>query len=247
MNDTQPKKRLKRPPRLYFNLRSPFSWMGLRQLEERFPQAPDVIEYYPYWDPDEKTVAALEERDSGFHYTQMSKAKHLYILQDTKRLSARFGYTMAWPIDIDPWWERPHLAWLKARHLGREREFYTAVTAARWERGENICDAEVLRRVAESAGFDGDEMLAAADDPELRAEGVDALAAAYDDDVFGIPYFKVGRHRFWGLDRVDAFLDELIPALEKAAESAPATPQEVPADLLNRVGAYDSDSAGGCG
>ncbi|AQW46948.1 2-hydroxychromene-2-carboxylate isomerase [Streptomyces violaceusniger] len=243
---------MKRPPRLYFNLRSPFSWMGLKRLEERFPQAPEVIEYYPYWDPDERTRAALEERDSGFHYTQMSKAKHLYILQDTKRLSTRFGYTMSWPVDIDPWWELPHLAWLKARHLGRERDFYAAVSAARWERGENICDTEVLHRVAEAAGLDGDEMVAAAHDPALRAEGVDALAAAYDDDVFGIPYFKVGRHRFWGLDRVDGFLDELIPALRKAgvdvAEPMPeAIDDQVPAALLERVGAYDSDSAGGCG
>ncbi len=243
---------MKRRPRLYFNLRSPFSWMGLKRLEERFPQAPEVIEYYPYWDPDEKTRAALEERDSGFHYTQMSKAKHLYILQDTKRLSTRYGYTMSWPVDIDPWWELPHLAWLKARHLGRERDFYAAVSAARWERGENICDTEVLHRVAEAAGFDGDEMVAAAHDPALRAEGVDALAAAYDDDVFGIPYFKVGRHRFWGLDRVDGFLDELIPALRKAgvdvAEPMPeALDDQVPAALLERVGAYDSDSAGGCG
>ncbi|MFE2446807.1 2-hydroxychromene-2-carboxylate isomerase [Streptomyces sp. NPDC021218] len=243
---------MKRPPRLYFNLRSPFSWMGLKRLEERFPQAPEVIEYYPYWDPDEKTRAALEDRDSGFHYTQMSKAKHLYILQDTKRLSTRYGYTMSWPVDIDPWWELPHLAWLKARHLGRERDFYAAVSAARWERGENICDIEVLHRVAEAAGFDGDEMVAAAHDPALRAEGVDALAAAYDDDVFGIPYFKVGRHRFWGLDRVDGFLDELIPALRKAgvdvAEPVPeAIDDQMPAALLERVGAYDSDSAGGCG
>ncbi|MGW3431705.1 DsbA family protein [Streptomyces melanosporofaciens] len=243
---------MKRPPRLYFNLRSPFSWMGLKRLEERFPQAPEVIEYYPYWDPDEKTRAALEDRDSGFHYTQMSKAKHLYILQDTKRLSTRYGYTMSWPVDIDPWWELPHLAWLKARHLGRERDFYAAVSAARWERGENICDTEVLHRVAEAAGFDGDEMVAAAHDPALRAEGVDALAAAYDDDVFGIPYFKVGRHRFWGLDRVDGFLDELIPALRKAgvdvAEPVPeAIDDQMPAALLERVGAYDSDSAGGCG
>ncbi|MGV9853793.1 DsbA family protein [Streptomyces sp. NPDC003442] len=243
---------MKRRPRLYFNLRSPFSWMGLKRLEERFPQAPEVIEYYPYWDPDEKTRAALEERDSGFHYTQMSKAKHLYILQDTKRLSTRFGYTMSWPVDIDPWWEVPHLAWLKARHLGREREIYAAVTAARWERGENICDTEVLHRVAEAAGFDGDEMVAAVHDPALRAEGVAALAAAYDDDVFGIPYFKVGRHRFWGLDRVDSFLDELIPALRKAGVDvaepvAESADDQMPAALLERVGGYDSDSAGGCG
>ncbi|GAA2489682.1 hypothetical protein GCM10010406_27320 [Streptomyces thermolineatus] len=213
---------MRRPPRLYFSFRSPFSWMALRRLEERFPQAPEVIDYYPFWGPDKVTEAALEERGSGMHYVQMSKAKHLYILQDTKRLSQQFGYRMTWPVDIDPWWELPHLAWLQARRLGRAQDFYRAVTEARWERGENVCEPEVLHRIAEAAGFDGDAMVAAVDDPEIRAEGADALAAAYDDDVFGIPYFKVGPHRFWGVDRLDAFLDALATALEKAAARAAA-------------------------
>jgi 2-hydroxychromene-2-carboxylate isomerase len=235
-------------PKLYFNLRSPFSWMALRRLEERFPQAPERIEYIPYWDPDERTRQALGERGAAFHYTQMSKAKHLYILQDTKRLSQRFGYRMAWPIDVDPWWEVPHLGWLAARRLGRERELYAALTAARWERGENICDPEVLRRAAEEAGVDPEPVLAAVDDPEIRAEGVGALERAYHEDVFGIPYFKLGRHRFWGLDRLDDFLTGLgeLPAPDRAG--APADPGAgIPDGLAELVGALDHDSAGGCG
>ena len=31
----------------------------------------------------------------------------------------------------------------------------------------------------------------------------------YDDNVVGIPYFKAGAHRFWGQDRLDAFLQHL--------------------------------------
>jgi 2-hydroxychromene-2-carboxylate isomerase len=218
--------------------------MALRQLEERLPEAPDVVEYYPYWEPDQRTQAALETRGATFHYTPMSKAKHLYILADTKRLTQRFGYAMKWPVDVDPWWEVPHLAWLRARRHGAGRAFYRAVTEARWERGENICDPDVLRRLAGSAGLDGDELVAAVDDPRTRAEGVDALAAAYDDDVFGIPYFRIGRQRFWGLDRLDAFLDVLVPTLR----TSPGDPLDgVPQVLLDRVGGYDHDTAGGCG
>ncbi len=234
----------RKPPRLYFNLRSPFSWMGLRRLEERFPNARQVIEYVPYWDPDPITVASLQERGAGYHYVQMSKAKHLYILQDTKRLVTRHGYTMTWPIDIDPWWELPHLAWLKARHLGQQGVFYDAVTAARWERGENICDEEVLRRVVSDAGLDPKPLVTAAHDPVIRAESVDAMVRAWDDDVFGIPYFKVGPHRFWGLDRVDDYLDALKPRL---ADQQAQDLADVPAPVLERVGGTDHDTAGGCG
>jgi 2-hydroxychromene-2-carboxylate isomerase len=236
--------RAKRPPRLYFSFRSPFSWMALRRLEERLPAAPELIEYVPYWDPDEKMAAALDERGSGFHYTQMSKAKHLYILQDTKRLAQRHGYPMTWPIDVDPWWDLPHLAWLRAKAAGEHRELYAAVCAARWERGENVCEPEVLHAACTAAGLDADALVAAGTDDEVRSRGLDALSAAYDDDVFGIPYFKLGRHRFWGLDRLDGFLDALTGTVEVPARD----PLEgVPVAVREQVGVYDFDEAGGCG
>ncbi|SEF86281.1 2-hydroxychromene-2-carboxylate isomerase [Thermomonospora echinospora] len=206
---------MKRKPRLYFCFRSPFSWMALRRLEELLPEAPELIDYYPYWEPDEPMMAALNARGAEFHYAQMSKAKHLYILADTKRLAKRFGYSMAWPVDIDPWWELPHLAWIKASHHGLEREFYRVVTEARWERAENICDPAVIHRLAASIGLDGDELVAAAEDPAIRAEGLDKLVAHYEDDVFGVPYFKLGRHRFWGVDRLEDFVAALNAARQE--------------------------------
>lgn len=206
---------IKRSPRLYFSFRSPYSWMTVERLRRELPREPhEVIEFVPFWDPDEKTAAALAERGAGFHYTQMSKAKHLYILQDTKRLSGRLGLTMAWPIDVDPWWELPHLAWLRASRAGLGREFYDAVIAARWERGEDVCRPDVLQRSAQAVGLDGDLLVSAADDAEVQAEAIDCLAAAWDDDVFGVPYLRLGRQRFWGIDRLDLFLEAFVPNLE---------------------------------
>jgi 2-hydroxychromene-2-carboxylate isomerase len=206
---------MRRPPRFYFSFHSPYSWMASRLLEERLPEAPRLLEYVPYFLPDEKTRAALIQRDATMHYGMMSKPKHLYILQDTKRLAQRFGFPMKWPIDIDPWWELPHLAWLAARRTGDEHALFGALLRARWERGENICDRTVLIAVAESIGLDGERLAAAADDPEMRTEGVDALERGYLDDVFGVPYFLLGPHRFWGLDRLDDFLAALRQRLAK--------------------------------
>lgn len=237
-------KRPKKKPRLYFSLRSPFSWMALRRLEERLPNADEVLDFIPFFDPDAETARMLGERGGEFHYTQMSKAKHLYILNDTKRLAAKFGYAMRWPVDIDPWWELPHLGWLKARELGVHREFYRAVTRARWERGENICDAGVLGPVLAEAGLPVEPLLTAPSDPRLREAGVDALLSAHDDDIFGIPYFKWGMQKFWGLDRLDDFLAAFEPT---AAEPAADPLAGIPAPALVAVGGFDHDTAGGCG
>ena len=201
-----------RPPRLYFSLRSPYSWLTIRRLRAEVPDALETITFYPYWDPDEQTSAGLDQHGGDFHYVQMSRAKHLYMLLDTKRLAEQQGLSMAWPVDIDPWWELPHLAWLRAQREGLAWEFYDAIVAARWGRGENICEPNVVRAAAMQAGLDPDLAVGAAADPEIRAEGVGCLYQAYLDDVFGIPYMKWGRHRFWGFDRLDAFLAAWRPA-----------------------------------
>src|ERR1700722_2077127 len=239
---------MKRGPRVYFSFRSPYTWMALHRLMDAVPDAHDVLEFIPFWEPDPDTEKALAERDAAFHYAEMSKAKHLYILHDTKRLASKLGLKMAWPIDIDPWWEVPHLAWLLARDLGIGAEFFAAVLKARWERGENICDPAVIAAIGASLGADGDTLAAAARDKTVRAAGVDCLARAYEDDVFGVPYFRIGPHRFWGFDRVGDFLGALLPALSRPVGAwctDPALPAPVPPAAVTH--AYDTDTAGGCG
>ncbi|MFH8410211.1 2-hydroxychromene-2-carboxylate isomerase [Streptomyces sp. NPDC018019] len=242
---------MKLPPRLYFSLRSPFSWMGLKRLEELLPQAREHLDYRPFWEPDQQLTEQLTARGCGFHYVRMSRAKHRYILQDTRRLAARLGYRMAWPVDGQaPWWDLPHLAWLKARRTGQHHEAYELMAAARWERGEDICEPEVLRAVLAVGGRELAASVEAVHDPHTRAEAVDALATAYEDDIFGIPYFAVGRHRFWGLDRVEHFVAELAghPPNRPPAPNGHDTPLASPPHRLpNPMVSYDRDTAGGCG
>ena len=203
---------MRKPPRLYFSFRSPRSWLAVRRLVERWPQAPDAITFIPHWIPNDGMRATLRSADSAFLDTPISRAKHEYLLADTNRLVHRLGYKMVWPADVDVNWEAAHLGWLYARHHGRGWEFYQAAVCARWERGENISDPAVLTRIAMDAEVDPGGAVAAAGDPGLRDEALRALAGAYDEDIFAVPYFLVGRHRFWGLERLDGFLDALSAA-----------------------------------
>jgi 2-hydroxychromene-2-carboxylate isomerase len=265
---------MKRKARLFFSFRSPFSWMLVERLQRAVVNPQGLIEFIPFWEPDAATHRALREKGADFHYTQMSKAKHLYILQDTKRLAQQFGLRMVWPVDVNPWWEVPHLSWLRARQLGMGAPFYAALIAARWGRGENICDLQVIRTLAASVGIDGDVAAGATDDPEIRAEGVDCLVEAYQDDIFGVPYLRFNSHRFWGVDRLDGFLSLFLPAVERDGKMSynPQPAREpkqhaaeasvsqgcletetsdplygVPSEVQSRVGGYDTDTAGGCG
>jgi 2-hydroxychromene-2-carboxylate isomerase len=226
-----------RPPRLFFSFRSPYSWLTVRRLRAAVPDLFSTFEVYPYWDPDERTIRGLDAAGGALHYVQMSRAKHLYILMDTKRMAQAEGVTMAWPIDIDQFWELPNLGWLRARDAGAAEPFYDAVIEARWQRGEDICQPEVIAACARQAGLDPDPIAHAHLDDGIREAGVECLYQAYLDDIFAVPYLKLGPQRFWGLDRVDAFLT--------AWRSGNVRPPAQPPGHVQV--SYDTDQTGGCG
>jgi 2-hydroxychromene-2-carboxylate isomerase len=203
--------------------------MGARQLETRFPAAPDVVDYIPFWEPDAQTLELLHARGGEFLYTPMSRQKHLYILQDIKRLATKHGYRLAWPVDVKPWWDLPHLAYLQARRLGRGHAFFWAAYRARWERGEDICSDEVIRRLAAEVGLDAGILATAPADAEVRALGAEALLRCYRDGVFGIPFFCLGREKFWGVDRFEDFAAGLSALVGRPNTGvAPAAPAQRP-------------------
>lgn len=207
----------KRFPRFYFSFRSPYSWLASRLLKDKYGLDHTRLEYIPSWEPDEITLQLLKERGGKVLYPSMSREKHLYILQDIKRMASHLGYSMTWPVDHQPWWELPNLAYLAARQQGRGREFFWSVYRARWEEGRDICSPEIIRALAKELDFDPDTIISAPENPALRQEGAEALLRCYRDGVFGVPFFILGYEKFWGVDRVDMFvaaLNRSTPAAE---------------------------------
>lgn len=195
----------KQSARFYFSFRSPYSWIAARLLEERFNQGQNGLEYIPFWEPDKQTLSLLKARGGRFLYSPMNREKHLYLLQDIKRLASNLGYGIAWPIDIDPWWDLPHLAYLAARHQGKAHQFFWRVYQTRWEEAADICCVGTIRRLADEIGLNSDVVVGAPNDPTIRKEGAEALYQAYLDGVFGVPFFIKGYEKFYGVDRLKAF------------------------------------------
>ncbi|MFJ4525793.1 2-hydroxychromene-2-carboxylate isomerase [Streptomyces sp. NPDC088810] len=224
----------------YFSLRSPYSWLAHRELTLRHPEVAQALEWVPYWEPDAWSERLLAETGHTFVYTAMSRAKHFYILADVRRLAAARGLRVTWPVDRTPVWEVPHLAYLAAERLGRGAEFADRVYAARWLEGRDICDRDTMAAIGKDMGLDPAGLAGAADDAGLREEGARALRRAVDDGVFGVPYFIDGYDKYWGLDRLDAFLFGLGGRAVAPAERLPEPETDA------RAGG-DLDHGGGCG
>ncbi|MEU9118450.1 2-hydroxychromene-2-carboxylate isomerase [Streptomyces sp. NPDC048506] len=229
-------------PRCYFSLRSPYSWLAYHDLTTHHPDVVERLEWLPFFEPDEVSARMLQERGGTFPYSEMSRAKNMYVLQDIGRITKSRGITVNWPVDKDPVWEVPHLGYLVADRAGRGHDYIAAVYRARFGEGRNICDPETIADVGRELGLDPEAVSRAKEDPELRARGVDVLMDVCKDGVFGVPFFVQGFNRYWGLDRLDAFVTHL-------RGTAP-TAQALPAATAGAVGigrGTDDGHAGGCG
>lgn len=202
---------MKKMPCFYFSFRSPYSWIGAHRLVSQISPEKFEIEYVPFWEPGKRLLRTLREEKGGdFLYTPMSHQKHLYILQDIKRIVSKYDYQMAWPVDQrEPNWDIPHLAYLTAVKLGKGKQFLWSVYRSRWEKGENICSEETLKYIADDLGIDSNKICMAHEDELVRNEGVEILYRIYKEGIFGVPFFTNGYEKFWGIDRLDDFIASL--------------------------------------
>lgn len=226
--------------RHYFSFRSPYSWLAFRDLREDHADLLTRLTWIPYWDPEETILARLRAAGGEYNYVAMSKQKHRYMLQDVRRQTTRRGLPVTWPMDSGVRWEVAHVGYFAAAEQGHGLEYVDRVFRARWCEGRAIDDPAVIADIAGELGLDGPEVAAAADQPRYQDKAIEALLAAYQDDVFGPPLFVAGRAQYWGLDRLAEFID-VVRAQTPVPE--PISEDQIP---HQPVGA-DISHAGGCG
>lgn len=232
-------------PRWYFSLRSPYSWFAYRDLTEKYPDVADAIEWIPFFEPDQRSLDMLAEVDTELAVVAMARAKNFYILQDTKRMAAARGWKMTWPIDREPVWEICHFGWFVAEDAGKGREYCHRVYQARWEQSLDVSDRGVIREIAADLGIDPDATANASDDPAMRERGRETLVRCAKDGMFGVPFFINGRNKYFGVDRLRAFVADVrghgYDEIEQAWDA-----EELNFPEFSAPGA-DHGHAGGCG
>lgn len=221
----------------YFSFRSPYSWLASMSVKRLIDAG--ELELVPFFEPDEVRRAALEKTGAIFPYTPMSEAKHRYILRDVKRLTTKNSIPHVWPVDSNPWWEASHLGWIAADRLGYGQPFFWGVYNARWQLGLNISSKSTILQICRDAGMSAYEsqlVCDAPEDPEISAAGVEALRRIWMEDIFGTPMFTKRRTQFWGIDRLDEFLNAI-------GEKPNSYDLVVPQNTYR----LEFDHAGGCG
>ncbi|MCB1755366.1 MAG: 2-hydroxychromene-2-carboxylate isomerase [Gammaproteobacteria bacterium] len=93
--------------------------------------------------------------------------------------------------------------WLKSNQPGSLTGFIHAIYRAYFTEDKPITRPADVLAVAAEAGLPADELTAAFDDPQIKAETRKAVEQAIEKGVFGSPFFIVDGEPFWGNDRLD--------------------------------------------
>ena len=89
---------------------------------------------------------------------------------------------------------------IAAQREGQLQAYLDMGLSAMWEEGLKMDDPEVFVTAVSNAGLDGQALLAATQDPEVKAALVANTESAVRRGAFGIPTFFVGEEMFFGKD-----------------------------------------------
>jgi len=93
-------------------------------------------------------------------------------------------------------------SWIKAQDRSAAVRFAQRVYRGQWSEGIDMSSVDNLAAAGEALGFDRRELIAALDDPEVKALHRASVDAAIELGVFGVPTFHIDGELFWGHDRL---------------------------------------------
>lgn len=204
---------------LYFSFRSPYSWLGFHRARRYLPGLGIATEHIAVFPPEGTTVAS-----SG------TPTRMAYLTEDVERMARAYGLGVCWPEVRDTDWVRAHACFYAAADAGRGEELIAAAYEARFGRGEDLGDRNVLTCVAQEAGVEAETILAAAGDEAFHGRVWQGMSQARDAGVFGVPFFVYKGRKFWGNDRLEWLLraieedrGQVVPDLEENLLGVPCT------------------------
>ena len=87
--------------------------------------------------------------------------------------------------------------------------YVEVVFDAVWVNGDNMGDLDVVANVLSKAGLDAQKIVAATQDPDVKATLVSNTEAAVARGCFGVPTTFIGENMFFGQDRMQ-FIEMIL-------------------------------------
>jgi 2-hydroxychromene-2-carboxylate isomerase len=181
-----------RTARLFLDVGSPYAYLAAERAQAVL--GPDVA-----WEP--VLLGAIFKATGGGSWA-LTPARAAG-MREVERRAATYGLPpVRWP---EPW-PGNMLAAMRvataadARDAGRA--MLLALLRASFRDGRDLGDPAALRAAVTEAGLDAEALLAAAEEPAVKARLRERTEAAVALGVTGVPTVLVGEQAFWGDDRL---------------------------------------------
>lgn len=181
----------------YFDFISPYAFIAWTQVHAIAQRSGRAVEAIPV------LFAGLLDAH-GTKGPAEVPAKRVYTFRDAYRKAHRLGLPALLPPPSHPF--NPLLA-LRVASLplapAEQRRLVDALFAATWTLGTGIETPQAVAAAAQTAGFDGEALVRAAQAPEAKQRLREATENAVARGVFGVPTVVVEDELFWGTDGLE--------------------------------------------
>jgi 2-hydroxychromene-2-carboxylate isomerase len=180
-------------PRFFLDVGSPYAYLAAERIERVLPVA-------PAWEP--VLLGAIFKATGGGSWALTpARAEGM---REVERRALAYGLpAVTWP---EPW-PGNMLGAMRAATaadlLGAGRAFLLAALRLGFRAGGDLGQRAAIGDAARDAGLDADALLAAAEDPVVKARLRERTEAAIALGVTGVPSVVVGSEVFWGDDRLE--------------------------------------------
>jgi len=188
----------------FFDLGSPTTYLAYTQLPGICARTDSQLVYQPM-------LLGGVFKATGNASPVTIPAKGRYMLQDLARYAERYKV----PLNFNPHFPVNTLLLMRAvtgmqlRHPERFLTFIDCLFRALWVDQRNLNDPATVAAVLTEHGFDPVEVMALANDEEVKTALKDKTEQAIQRGVFGAPSMFVDNQLFFGQDRLDFVLEAL--------------------------------------
>lgn len=177
----------------YYDLSSPYSYLAATRVEQVAREAGLELVPRPF-------VLGAVFKAVGNQPPALIPAKAAWMISDLARWARLYEVPFRMPDTFPINAMKGHRMILAAGDAGWKLAL--ALYRAYWADNRDITSEEVLLEVASGLGLDGEKLLAATEDPEIKQRLRAYTEEAVSRGAFGAPTFFVGGEMFYGNDRL---------------------------------------------
>lgn len=182
----------------YFEFASPYGYLASLRIDAIAAAYDREVDWRPIM-----LGAAMKLTGSGPN--MMMPLKGPYLLHDAPRFARYLGV----PLQVPPVMPVNSLAasrafwWLDGQDPDMAKGFAQAAYHAHWGEGRDISTPEQVAAIGEALGVPAADLIAATQDPAIKAKLKAETDRSLERGVFGSPFVFVDGEPFWGADRLD--------------------------------------------